>query len=70
LCKLTNPKHAAAYEYQPNTHQTFFKQLFSVFTKNSLNYSMQDHFTGEGGFCSVMTKHFQEMQKQCSDYGT
>jgi hypothetical protein len=33
-CKLTNEKYTGAvYEYQPDSHHTFFEQFFAVFTK-------------------------------------
>ena len=70
-CQLVHEKYAdAACKYQPKSHKTYYKQLFSVFTKKGINYSMMDHFTFEGGFCSVMMKHFQEIAKQRTDYRT
>lgn len=59
----------AACECQPGSHLAFFKQLLSMLTKKGANLSMQDHFQLQGGLCSVMTEHFQEIQGQCSDHG-
>jgi hypothetical protein len=47
---LSDPKVFAMAQYQPNTLETHFKVLFSVFKKEQIHYQMQKDFNGPGDF--------------------
>jgi hypothetical protein len=47
---LSDPAVFALAQYQPNTLETHFKVLFSVFKKEQIHYQMQKDFNGPGDF--------------------